>query len=49
MRRALFWLAFNVPLGKLTPWVIGLALGRKPIRMTQEETDRLEAKRRNAH
>jgi len=37
IRRALFWLAFNVPLGNLTPWVIGLAIGRKPVRMVWSE------------
>jgi len=26
----LVWLVFNVPLGRLAPWVLGLALGRKP-------------------
>lgn len=30
MRRLLFWIVFNVPLGRLAPWVLGLALGRRP-------------------
>jgi hypothetical protein len=30
IRRFLFWLVWNVPLGPLAPWVMGLALGRKP-------------------
>ena len=30
MRRFLMWLVWNVPLGKLAPWVMGLATRRKP-------------------
>ena len=30
MRTLLFWLVWNVPLGRLAPWVLGLALGRAP-------------------
>lgn len=30
MSRLLIWLVWNVPLGPLAPWVLGLALGRKP-------------------
>jgi len=30
MRRFLFWLVWCVPLGRLAPYVLGLALGRKP-------------------
>ena len=26
----LFWIVFNVPLGPLAPYVLGIALGRKP-------------------
>ena len=26
----LFWLVFNVPLGRLAPYVLGLAMGRWP-------------------
>lgn len=33
MRRILFWLVDNVPLGRLAPWVFGLALGRVPLRV----------------
>lgn len=34
MRRVLFWLLDNVPLGRLAPWVFGLAIGRKPHKET---------------
>lgn len=30
MRRFLFWLALDVPLGPLNPWLFGLAIGRMP-------------------
>ena len=30
MRGFLFWLVQNVPLGPLAPYILGLALGRKP-------------------
>ena len=30
MRGFLFWLVWNVPLGRLAPWVMGLAVGRLP-------------------
>jgi len=30
MVRFLFWLLWHVPLGRLAPWVMGLALGRWP-------------------
>lgn len=32
--RALFWIAFSVPLGRLTPYVVGLALGSMPHKAT---------------
>jgi hypothetical protein len=32
----------------LRPWLIGLAIGRRPYRMTEEEDERLETKRQNA-
>lgn len=32
MSRFLFWLVDNVPLGRLAPWVFGLALCRIPVR-----------------
>ena len=32
MRSLLFWIVWNVPLGRLAPYVLGLALCRKPIR-----------------
>ena len=30
MRKILFWIVWNIPLGKLAPYVLGLALGRMP-------------------
>ena len=30
MRRLLFWLVWNVPMGRAAPWVLGLAMGRQP-------------------
>ena len=30
MRRFLFWLVWNVPLGRFAPHMLGLALGSKP-------------------
>lgn len=32
VRSFLFWLVWHVPLGRLAPWVLGLALGSKPQR-----------------
>ncbi len=32
MRGFLLWLVWNVPLGRLAPWVMGLAMGRMPHR-----------------
>jgi hypothetical protein len=37
MRRFLFWLVFNVPLGPLAPWVMGLALGSKPREVKRDD------------
>jgi hypothetical protein len=38
IRRVLFWLVWNVPLGKLAPHILGFALGSKPQqRVTEEE------------
>lgn len=33
MNGFLFWLVDNVPLGRLAPWVFGLAIGRLPRRV----------------
>ena len=33
MRRFLFWLIWNVPLGRAAPWVLGLAMKRRPRRV----------------
>lgn len=35
MSRFLLWLVFNVPLGRLAPYVLGLALGSKPERIEE--------------
>ena len=32
MRVFLFWLVHNVPLGRLAPYIFGLAIGRMPKR-----------------
>lgn len=32
IQRTLFWLVWNVRLGPLAPWVLGMALGRMPKR-----------------
>lgn len=37
MRRILFWMVWNVPLGKLTPYILGLAIGSKPIKKKDME------------
>ena len=36
IRRFLFWLVFNAPLGKLAPWVFGLAIGSKPVKVEKK-------------
>jgi len=30
MRRFIWWVFNNIPLGRLAPWVFGLAIGRRP-------------------
>jgi len=30
MRRALLWIVWNVPSGRLAPWILGVALGSRP-------------------
>lgn len=37
MRRFLLWLVWRVPLGILTPWVLGLAIGRMPHKAEEGE------------
>jgi hypothetical protein len=37
IRRALIWIALNARLGPVGPWILGLALGRRPRRITEEE------------
>ena len=37
LRRFIFWLVWNVPMGKLTPYVLGLAMGSKPVKKDKEE------------
>lgn len=36
MRKFLMWIVWNIPLGKLAPWVFGLAIGSKPERINNE-------------
>lgn len=36
-RRFLMWLVWNVPLGRLAPWVLGLATRRKPRKREEKE------------
>ena len=36
-RRFLMWLVWNVPLGRLAPWVLGLATRRKPRKIEEKE------------
>lgn len=37
MRKFLFWIIHNIPLGRLAPWVVGLAIGRRPHRIPDRE------------
>ena len=37
LRMALIWIAWNVPLGPLTPYIIGWELGAKARRMPKKE------------
>ena len=37
MRKILFWIAWNVPLGRLAPIVLGWALGVKGERIDDKE------------
>ena len=37
MRRFLFWLVRNVPLGPAAPWMLGLALRQRPHRVIKAE------------
>lgn len=37
MRKVLFWIVDNIPLGKLAPYVFGLALGSKPQKVKEED------------
>jgi len=39
MRSFLFWIIHNIPLGKLAPWVFGLAIGRKPHRIKETKNE----------
>lgn len=34
MRTLAFWLLDNIPLGRLAPWVFGIAIGRKPVKVS---------------
>lgn len=35
----LFWIIDNIPLGRLAPYVFGLAIGRKPKRIRDKKYD----------
>ncbi len=37
MKNLLIWIVFNVPLGKLAPYILGVALGAKPNRVKDGE------------
>lgn len=37
MRTLLLWLAWNIPIGPLAPWVFGLAVGRRPHKAEEDE------------
>jgi len=40
MRKILFWIVHNIPLGRLGPWVFGLAIGRKPHRVVKKKEEK---------
>jgi hypothetical protein len=37
MKRFLMWIVWNIPIGFLAPWVLGLALGRMPRKAEEGE------------
>lgn len=37
IRTILFWIVWNVPLGRLAPYALGLALGSKPHKLHPTE------------
>jgi hypothetical protein len=39
MTKFLFWVIKNIPLGRLAPYVFGLAIGRKPQRVERSDTN----------
>ena len=39
MRKLLFWIVHNVPLGGLAPYVLGLALGSCPKKVKSENSE----------
>lgn len=39
MNRFLFWLIDNIPLGRLAPYVFGLAVGKKPQKVKRGESN----------
>lgn len=39
MRKILFWIVKNVPLGRLSPYVLGLAIWRMPKKKKGGERD----------
>lgn len=40
MRKMLFWIVDNIPLGCLAPYVFGLAIGREPQKVKGEEREK---------
>lgn len=36
MRRVLMWIAWNIPLGRLAPYVLGMAIGTKGRKIDDE-------------
>lgn len=36
MKRFLVWLVWNIPLGPVAPWVLGLSVGSRPERKRDE-------------
>ena len=39
MRKFAMWIVWNVPIGRLAPWLFGFAMGSKPHKVKQEQDD----------
>lgn len=37
MNKFLLWVVFNIPLGRLAPHVLGLAIGIKPVKTIEKK------------